>query len=368
VVAARCRNPESQQMDHDRATSGKADADAPSHPVTGLPAAGILTFASRRGIMTRPPFVSRGLLAGFLAGTTVALWFLIVDLLAAFPLRTPAFLARILFGMEDMDIGALTIGAYTLLHYAVFATLGMVLARLTARVHPRAHLLLGLVVGFFLFDILFYGSLISSGINVIEALGWPVVLFGNLLAGVVLLEYLRLSGPVSGPGWRALLREHRVLREGLVAGLLGASAVALSFLIVDLIFRQALFTPAALGSALFHGAGDPAEIRIDMATVLSYTALHLTAFLGMGLAAAALVAQAEEQPALLLGIALVFVTFEAAFIGAVAIVAVWILGTIGWWNILLGNLIATLAMVGYLARAHPGLWQLLRKDTLAAPR
>ncbi len=318
--------------------------------------------------MIRPHYVNRGVMAGFLAGTTIALWFLVVDLLAAYPLRTPAFLAQILFDLEEVEVRAIPITAYTLLHFTVFIILGLLVARLSTRLHPRAHLLVGLVTGFFLFDLLFYGSLLSTGVNVNEALGWPVVLLGNLLAGVVLLEYLRLSGPAPAPGWRVVLREHQTLRRGLVAGLLGASAVALSFLVIDLIFRQALFTPGALGSAFLLGASGPGEIQVNATTVMGYTALHLAAFLVVGLAAAALVNQADNHPALILGIFLLFVTFEALFIGLVAIFASWILDTIGWWNVLIGNLIATLTMVGYLAREHPALWRILRKDTLATPQ
>lgn len=318
--------------------------------------------------MTRPPFIKRGLRAGILAGSTVALWFLIVDLLASQPLRTPEFLALIVFGLEDTGSSALPVVAYTILHYVAFIGLGLVLATTTAGLHPRAHLLLGPVVGFFLFDLIFYGSLTISGINVLDALGWPIVLFGNLAAGVVLMEYLRLSGPRRAPGWRTLLREQRTLRRGLIAGLLGASAVAISFLIIDLLFHQALFTPAALGSALFHGAAGPTEIRIEATTVLSYTALHLAAFLGIGLIAAALLEQAEYHPALILGIALLFITFEALFIGIVAITASWILDTIGWWSVIIGNVVATLTMVAYLARQHPTLLRLIGRETLAAPR
>lgn len=317
--------------------------------------------------MIRERFSHRGIVAGILAGTTVILWFFAFDLLASFPLRTPAFLAGISFGLDGAGLAVLPLIGYTLLHYAVFIALGLLLARFTTGLHPRAHLPLGLVVGFFLFDLIFYGSLLTSGVNVAEALGWPVVLFGNLLAGAVLLEYLHLSGPAPAPGWRALLREQRVLREGLIAGSLGASAVALSFLLIDAIFRQPLFTPAVLGSALLHGAAGPAEISLDSATILSYTALHLVAFLGVGLAAAALVENAEGHPALILGIALVFIAFEVLFLGLVAIVAAWTLDTIGWWNVLIGNAAATLAMATYLAHAHPTLWRLLRHEPLATP-
>src|SRR5205823_1851736 len=41
----------------------------------------------------------------------------------------------------------------------------------------------------------------------------------------------------------------RILREGFIAGLIGAGAVALWFLIVDIIAGRPFFTPAMLGSA-----------------------------------------------------------------------------------------------------------------------
>jgi hypothetical protein len=317
--------------------------------------------------MIRNSLVKRGLVAGFLAGTTVALWFLVVDLVAAFPLRTPAFLARVLFGLDDVELAILPIAAYTLLHYLVFIGLGLLLAHLFVRLHPRAHLPLGLVVGVLLFDLLFYSSVIITGVNVLEALGWPVVLVGNLIAGAVLLEYLRISAPVPGLGWRSFLDEHRILRQGLIAGLLGAGAVALSFLVIDLVFQHALFTPAALGSAILHGASGPTEIQIDASTVLSYTLLHLVVFLVIGLVTAALIAQVEGHPALLHGIILAFVSFEALFIGLATIGGAWVLDSIGWWNVMLGNIVGTLTMIGYLGGKHPALWRILAGGPLATP-
>jgi hypothetical protein len=312
-------------------------------------------------------FTRRGLLGGFLAATAVALWFLVVDLLAGAPLRTPAFLAGALFALPGATVTALPIALYTLLHYALFLALGVAVAWLVTRINARAYVLLGLVTGFLLFDLLFYASIVITGVNVVEALGWPVVLVGNLLAGVVLLESLRMGAPVPGPGWRALLAEHRILREGGVAGLLGASIVALSFLVIDVLFRQPLFTPAALGSALLHGVTVPGAVQVDAATVLAYTALHVVAFLGVGIAAAALLTGAESYPGLIFGFVLVFVTFEVLFLGLLTISAAWILDTLGWWNVLIGNVLATAVMVGYLGREHPALWRMLRKGTIEAP-
>lgn len=318
--------------------------------------------------MTRPRSIRRGLVAGFLAGSTVAAWFLAIDIVAGVPLRTPDFLVQILFGVGGEETTIPLIIAYTVLHYAVFLMLGIITARVSARLPARASLPVGLVVGFLLFDLIFYGSLLVTGVNVLDALGWPAVLAGNLLAGITLLEYLRLSAPARSPGWRAILREHPILRKGVVAGLLGASAVAITFLIIDLIFRQALFTPAALGSALLQGAASPTEIQILPSTVLGYTVIHFAAFLGVGLIAANLLARAEDHPGLILGFVLVLITSETLFIGVVAIFAAWILDTIGWWNVLIGNIAATLTMTGYLAYTHPAIWRLLRKGPVAAPQ
>ena len=150
--------------------------------------------------MIRNSLVKRGLVAGFLAGTTVALWFLAVDLVAAFPLRTPAFLARVLFGLDDVELAILPIVAYTLLHYLVFIGLGLLLAHLFVRLHPRAHLPLGLVVGFLLFDLLFYSSVIITGVNVLEALGWPVVLVKMANRGAVNVSRERTAANASRAG------------------------------------------------------------------------------------------------------------------------------------------------------------------------
>ena len=50
---------------------------------------------------------------------------------------------------------------------------------------------------------------------------------------------------------------------GAAAGALGALVIAVFFLVVDLAVRQALWTPSALGAALFLGPDDlPAEPHV----------------------------------------------------------------------------------------------------------
>src|SRR5206468_11207089 len=92
----------------------------------------------------------------------------------------------------------------------------------------------------------------------------------------------------------------RILREGFVAGCLGAAAVALWFLIVDTINGRPFFTPAMLGSAVFWGAHDPSGVVIEYSRIIGYTMIHVSAFVVVGCIAAALAADVEGAPATLL--------------------------------------------------------------------
>jgi len=200
-------------------------------------------------------------------------------------------------------------------------------------------------------------------------LRWPQVLAGNVIAGIVLMGGLRLMHAAPGATWAETLAGHRIIREGIIAGLIGASAVALWFFIIDAAAGRLLFTPAALGSALFYGASQVAEVRIDAITILGYTFLHAAAFLIAGTVAAALAVEAEEHPPLLLAFVLLFVTFETLFIGLIAILASWLLDAIAWWTIAAANIIAAVAIGIFLWREHPALRRVMsdREHPLEEP-
>lgn len=298
----------------------------------------------------------RGIISGILAATALALWFLGIDLAQGEPFRTPAFLARVLFGFEDGALSAGAIALYTVIHYAVFIGIGIATALVVERLNVVPGALVGIVVGFLLFDLLFYGSVLLTGVDVVNVLGWPGVLLGNVLAGIVLLASLSALGGVRPLDWRRTLAEHRTLREGLAAGMVGAVLVAAWFLVIDLAAGRPFFTPAALGSALLGGAAGVTAVQVTTATVLGYTAVHLAAFLMTGLVAAAFVQAAEDgSEALLLGGVLLFFTFEVFSIGLLAIVARWLVDTLSWWTIIVANLIAAAGMGAYLAWRHPRL-------------
>jgi hypothetical protein len=296
---------------------------------------------------------ARGAVAGFVAAFAMAFWFLIVDAAAGVPFRTPAFLASALLGRPELSMELGGIIMFTLIHFGVFMAVGMGVSWLLRRVETAPNVLLGLVVGFLMFDLVFYLSVTVTGVDVIEQLGWPEVLAGNLIAGVCLLGMLHLTGATPPIMWWDYLAEHRIVREGIVSGLIGAAVVAFWFLLFDLLRVQPFFTPGALGSALFLGATSNDAVVINAGTVIGYTLVHLGAFIVTGLIAAAVMTHGEKVPSLLFGAGMLFVAFEAFFMGFIALVAEFLLGALAWWTILIGNMLATLAMGWYLWQKHP---------------
>ena len=228
-------------------------------------------------------------------------------------------------------------------------------AKLLDTLRTAPNTLYGFVLGFILFDITFYVGMGRTDGNVAAALGWPEVLGGNLLAGIVVMGILRVLAPVHYSGWWQSLTESRVIREGVIAGLLGGAVVALWFLLLDTIAGRPLYTPAALGSALFLGVPDPSQVRLEAASIIGYSVVHFATFVASGLVAAAILTQAERRPNMLLFGGMLFVVFVAFLMAALALFAEWVIGSLAWWNVALGNLLATVAMGVFLLRAHPSI-------------
>jgi hypothetical protein len=150
----------------------------------------------------------------------------------------------------------------------------------------------------------------------------------------------------------------RVYQDGIVAGILGALAVALWFLIFDSLRGQPLYTPSVLGTALFgRGASlaplEAAPVSMDM--VLMFTWVHGLVFAGLGGVAARLLAVAERSPHVGFGIILLFVIFEACFTMAAYLLAAPILHALTWPAVVIANLLAAAVMAGYLWWRHPAL-------------
>lgn len=310
--------------------------------------------------------VPRGLMAGILGATAMAFWFLIIDGSQGEPFRTPAFLAGALRGAPDLTPSIGPILLYSAIHYAAFMVVGLAVSWFIKNIYTAPNIFLGLVLGFAMFDFVFYLSVTATGVDVVAALGWPSVLAGNLIAGVTMMGFLHLTGATPPMSWWEILQGHRILKEGVVSGLLGAGVVALWFWIIDLAQGQPFFTPGALGSALFLGTTNLEAVTVNSVTVLGYTVIHIAAFITTGIIAAAIACYAEDTPPLVLAAVLLFVTFEALFMGLMALLAEFLLGNLVWWSIALGNLFATLSMGYYLWVKHPKLQAVLEANPLDA--
>lgn len=149
---------------------------------------------------------------------------------------------------------------------------------------------------------------------------------------------------------------HSVVREGLIAGVIGATAVALWFFLLNgLTGRPLLYTPIVLGRGLFSVLG-PLGNESEMLHVLAYTLVHFAAFALLGVVVSLIVHRAERQPSILALFLVLFVVFEMAFYGFTAILAdQTILGEMAWWEIGAANLLAALLMGTYMWRLHPAL-------------
>jgi hypothetical protein len=159
----------------------------------------------------------------------------------------------------------------------------------------------------------------------------------------------------------------RIVREGFVAGLIGAASVAVWFLLVDLVAGRPFFTPAMLGDALFWDVTDPAQVHVAFPIVVGYTMLHAVAFMVVGLVAAILAYEVELFPSTLFIVVVAFAIFEFGFYLVVAIFARPMLGALAWWNVAIGNAIAAAGMGGYLWKQHPKLREELRLHPMGEP-
>ncbi len=302
--------------------------------------------------MTSSPVWVRGGIAGLLGATVLALWFLIVDSAQGDPFRVPFLLASGLFRAEGLEASIGLIVLYTLVHYAAFVAIGIAAAWACSFVDWAPSTLLGVALGFALFDALVFLSVSITGIDVIQELGWLEVLSGNVLAGLTVMGYLHVSGTVKPLPWWNVLANQAIVREGVIAGLLAAVTISGWFLVIDLIQGRPFFTPAALGSALFLGASGIAQVELTSWTVVGYSLLHFGAFVIVGFVASAITGRVESMPPIVRGVVLLLVVFEAFSVGFFAVVAEFALS---FWSVGAGNLLAGIVMAYYLWRRHPEL-------------
>lgn len=150
-------------------------------------------------------------------------------------------------------------------------------------------------------------------------------------------------------------QEHSTVREGLVAGLLGGVLSAVWYLLADTMTGRPFQTFNALGGVFLRGDANPGAREIVPGLVAGFTALHLIAFIVVGIGLAAVVHLASRHLALRMGlwIGLVVAFFFVA--GLTYMLTAATAERVPPWRIVLGALLGVVAMGWYLWRRHPRL-------------
>ena len=146
---------------------------------------------------------------------------------------------------------------------------------------------------------------------------------------------------------------NRVSREGIAAGLIGATVVAAWFAIIDLFQRSLGATPIMLGTSLgsvFLGGASPGPT----AAFLGYTVLHYAAFILAGIGFSWVVNGAERVPSVAIGLLGLLAVFEVWWVGGTYLLSN-AFGNLTWLQVFIANIIGAGTMSWYLWRKHPSL-------------
>lgn len=161
-------------------------------------------------------------------------------------------------------------------------------------------------------------------------------------------------------------QEHRNIREGLVAGLVGALLVAAWYFAVDLGRGTIFYTPNVLGQVFAQADTMPSTRTISSAAVIQYSLLHFAWFILFGVALAALTHLALRNPALRMGVWLFLVIGFAFWLGISFTLYRLTDQRLPWWTLLIGSILGIGSTGLWLWRRHPGLQRDVRDRPLGA--
>jgi hypothetical protein len=301
--------------------------------------------------------VREGVVAGLIGAATVALLILGFDLAGGAPLQSPAILGSVIFkGVRDPNLVTLSAGpviGYTIVHGLGFVVVGLVASLLVASAEREPPMVLALLIFFAAFEVFFLALIAFWALPVLGVLAWWEILAGNLVASAAMLFYFHRRHP--GLARSLIGRWVDVVREGILAGLLGGAVVAVWFLLYDAIRLRPLHTPALLGAAFLQGLRDPALLIPRLDVVLGYTVFHFAVFAFFGIAVASFLLAAEHEPRILLGLFILFLCFQVFFFGFLQALNAHLAGALPWWNVAIGNLLASVAMITYFFLGHRSL-------------
>jgi len=157
----------------------------------------------------RRSVIREGMVVGLAGAVAVAAWFLVYDLAAGVPFRTPALLGATIFdGLRDPSALVITpvlVLKYTVLHGLAFLAFGIAAAGLFALVDYERRVLFAVFMLFCCFEVFLVGMVMALAEQLIEEIPIWAILGANLVAAIVMLGILFRS-------------HHRMPSEVLTAG------------------------------------------------------------------------------------------------------------------------------------------------------
>ena len=183
----------------------------PANALAGLALMGYLHAATREsqplgwGVLRGHPHVTEGVIAGLCGAAVVALWFLLVDTVTGRPFHTPAALASALFlgaqSEAEIRLSLGLIAGYTVIHIAVFAAAGFVLAGAAAYLERAPSRALVVALSLLLLEAVVLATLLLGAGWVLGSVGLWAITAANILAVAAMVWYV--------------LRGHQALPERL---------------------------------------------------------------------------------------------------------------------------------------------------------
>lgn len=141
------------------------------------------------------------------------------------------------------------------------------------------------------------------------------------------------------------------LLDGLFTGMIGALAVAIWFLILDVAAGRPLYTPALLGTVLLGGGNGP--VSVAALPVAAYTAFHFVSFVGVGIVFSYLMNLFEKFPIMFFVLLVAFLSLSVGFFVLDIALGAQLTGKLSAWSVVVANLLAAAGMVFYQWKRHP---------------
>ncbi len=132
------------------------------------------------------PVIAEGVKVGILGAGTVAIWFLLIDIIGGDPMRTPAALgSAMFFGADDLSAVSSTPGlllAFSVVHLLAFAAVGIFLVAVAKGIDDLPSFAYLTVMCAMLLEALVFAALVSIGQAVLEVVPMWSIGLANVIA------------------------------------------------------------------------------------------------------------------------------------------------------------------------------------------